>query len=93
MLAEPELKQFSERLLEDLPGHLASGEHLQQVPFNADGYQSPQPPNNSLSMVTLANIDEKPTKGANSLLPGTRSGVACQLVLDGNFRERLLAFF
>ncbi|MAS26154.1 MAG: diguanylate cyclase [Oceanospirillaceae bacterium] len=93
MLAEPELKQFSERLLEDLPGHLASGEHLQQVPFDADGYQSPQPPNSSLSMVALANIDEKPTKGANSLLPGTRSGVACQLVLDGNFRERLLAFF
>ncbi len=92
MLAEPELKQFSERLLEDLPSHFASSKHLQQIPFDDEGCQSSQHSDTD-SLGTPANVDEDPTKRPNSLLPATRSGFAYHLVLNGNFREKLLAFF
>lgn len=92
-LAEPDLQTFSERLLEDLPEDKACCRTPLHVPFdnafqNVASNVSTETPFGA-SDGTIANV------ALGVRLPQQESSIrqANQIVLEGGFRERLLAFF
>ncbi|MDF1694109.1 MAG: hypothetical protein P1U47_17195 [Zhongshania sp.] len=95
MIAEPELIACAERLMEDLPEHLAYGNHLQFVPLedreagscSANGAQDYQL---NITEDAIAYADGNSQKNVGG---SQAAGFMGQLILSGSFRERLLNFF
>lgn len=93
MLAEPGLKACAERLMDDLPEHLAVCQHLHFVSEHGDFSLRPNVElRASEAHASVADAALPPKSPAISFrqdskdLPGT-------LVISGVFREQLLAFF
>ena len=93
MLAEPELKACAERLMDDLPEHLAVCQHLHFVTVQGDSELN-------IDAAPIATLAQE-AAGKEELPPRSRSSDSLEeggsllgkLILSGSFRERLLAFF
>lgn len=93
MLAEPELTQFAERLMDDLPEHLAVCQHLHFISENGDFDLFRNVDLHAFEVCASETNAALPPRSpsvsfrkVNEALPGT-------LVMSGVFREQLLAFF
>ena len=95
MLAEPDLKKLSERLLEDLPEHLSGCEHLKFVPFseNSGDFQLDDFWGKSSESSELCELNDTSDQSSGRTASNSRAGFAGRLILEGGFRERLLVFF
>ncbi len=93
MLAEPGLTAFAERLMDDLPEHLAVCEYLHfvSVPGGSDLCLDAE------SCTTSTKHSERstgvPSEGSLPAVSEETENLLGKLVLTGSFRERLLAFF
>ncbi|AHK16900.1 MAG: diguanylate cyclase [Thalassobium sp.] len=93
MLAEPELSASAERLMDDLPEHLAVCEHLVRVEVvdeawrAEDGFHTSQSPGFDFTSLKPSARTKEPGGAAS---PAEQLG---QMILLGAFREKLLAFF
>lgn len=93
MLAEPELTAFAERLMDDLPDHLASCQHLRIVSLPGDSKMI-NAIESRVSAVKNTRINKALlSQSGPSALSEESENLLGKLILSGSFRERLLAFF
>ena len=94
MLAEPLLTECAERLMDDLPEHLAYCEHLRFVAID-ECNTAERSCGDGIGAEVLAERDERNTKRV--LNTGSErdqiSSALASIVLSGYYQERLLAFF
>lgn len=93
MLAEPELTACAERLMDDLPEHLAVCQHLELVSFRGSTQLSASPGSAASSTRESAGSMVVPSEGGSSPFSEESVHLLGKLVISGSFRERLLAFF
>lgn len=94
MLAEPELIACAERLMDDLPEHLAVCQHLHFVTVPGDTDLNIEAASRaSPAQEAVGNSKEEQPRNRLSDFHEDSGSLLGKLILSGSFRERLLAFF
>jgi superfamily II DNA or RNA helicase len=94
MLAEPGLKACAERLMDDLPEHLAVCQHLHFVTVPGDtDLNIEAAPIASPAQEAGGNSKEAQPRNRSSDFHEDSGSLLGKLILSGSFRERLLALF
>ena len=95
MLAEPLLAECAERLMDDLPEHLAFCEHLRFVAVDEGNTAQQTESGDESCGDTLTSDSERDSRNGSHVLSelDQASSALASIVLSGYYRERLLAFF
>ncbi|WP_221801949.1 DEAD/DEAH box helicase [Oceanobacter mangrovi] len=94
MLAEPLLAECAERLMDDLPEHLAFCEHLRFVAVDAGDEAQTKNSDEADGDAPTSGSESDSRSGSNERSERDQASSAlASIVLSGYYRERLLAFF